>query len=121
MSGHGIRLAALIVLWLPAAAGAEPPDSGQALYTRYCASCHGPGGAGDGPLRPVLRPPPADLTRIAEHAGGWFPDAVVQATIDGRFVAHGTRDMPVWGDVLDQAQISLLTEHLYSLQEDRLE
>lgn len=45
-----------------------PPSlgHGEALYVRYCASCHGDTGAGDGPAAAALTPPPADLTdRVA--------------------------------------------------------
>jgi hypothetical protein len=46
-----------------------------------------------------LRTPPADLTRIAQRRGGHFPDADIAAQIDGRAMvaAHGSREMPVWG------------------------
>ena len=45
--------------------------------------------------------PPADLTRLAEDNNGVFPFARVYDVIDGRFevATHGTRDMPVWGEV----------------------
>jgi high-affinity iron transporter len=35
---------------------------GEAVYRANCASCHGPGGGGDGPLARSLDPPPADLS-----------------------------------------------------------
>jgi high-affinity iron transporter len=34
---------------------------GQALYRQSCASCHGPGGRGDGPSAAGLEPPPIDF------------------------------------------------------------
>jgi hypothetical protein len=45
--------------------------------------------------------PPADLTRLAEDNNGVFPFARVYDVIDGRLevATHGTRDMPVWGEV----------------------
>ena len=36
--------------------------TGQALYTQYCASCHGASGRGDGPSAAGLATKPADLT-----------------------------------------------------------
>ncbi len=74
-------------------------DLGAQTYRTYCASCHGPGGEGDGPVASSLRARPADLTRIAERRGGEFPDADIALVIDGRFTvdAHGTREMPIWG------------------------
>ena len=39
-------IAALALLALPAVAPASSPRRGEQLYGRFCASCHGPGGAG---------------------------------------------------------------------------
>ena len=73
--------------------------SGGELFEQFCASCHGPGGEGDGPVAPLIKIPVADLTRISRRHGGEFPADDVRRTIDGRAdqKAHGTRDMPVWG------------------------
>jgi hypothetical protein len=68
-------------------------------YETLCASCHGAGGEGDGPVASLIKVPVPDLTRIAQRAGGEFPTEDVRLTIDGRWDrrAHGARDMPVWG------------------------
>jgi mono/diheme cytochrome c family protein len=73
---------------------------GHQLYVTYCSACHGMEGRGNGPIAPELRTPPADLTQIAKRRGGQFPVADIAAYIDGRadVRAHGTRDMPVWGE-----------------------
>ena len=96
--------------------GAEATPSGATLYRQYCGSCHGHDGSSRTPLAELFRAPPPDLTRIAERRGGWFPDALVREIIDGRFAAHGAREMPVWGDTLTQLQIISITEHLNTLQ-----
>jgi len=84
-------------------------DSGQAsaaagntVYLLYCASCHGTGARGDGPVAGAMRVRPADLTRIAARNGGRFPDEAVMRAVDGRteVPGHGDRTMPVWGDAL---------------------
>ena len=82
----------------------EVAPTGQSLYLRYCASCHGIAGEGDGPVASSLLTPPADLTRIAERSGGDFDSANVMAFIDGRRAvkAHGPRDMPIWGAVFQE-------------------
>jgi mono/diheme cytochrome c family protein len=76
-------------------------EEGATLYAVYCASCHGVGATGDGPLAGSLDPAPADLTGIALRNDGRFKESEVLATIDGRYAiaAHGTREMPVWGAV----------------------
>jgi mono/diheme cytochrome c family protein len=73
--------------------------SGTDLYVRYCASCHGLRGEGDGPVAPFFKLQPPDLTRIAQRRGGKFPREELRKIIDGRtlLAAHGTRNMPVWG------------------------
>jgi mono/diheme cytochrome c family protein len=77
---------------------------GAESFQQYCASCHGADGRGNGPAAAALRARPADLTRIAARRGGIFPEAEVATYIDGRFelTAHGTREMPVWGEKLGE-------------------
>jgi len=92
---------ALVVLALVAAGSAHAgDDAGRKLYTRYCASCHGREGRGDGPVAAALGEKPKDLTQIAAEHDGYFPlDAVVEAIDGTRTIrAHGVSEMPVWGE-----------------------
>ena len=84
------------------ARASEP--SGRVVYLRYCASCHGADGKGDGPVTASLKQPPPDLTTLAQRAGGRVDERQLMAVIDGRrhVAAHGPRDMPVWGAVFDE-------------------
>lgn len=78
----------------------EPASlTGLELYQRFCASCHGVNGYGDGLVAPLIEVQTPDLTRIAARTGGEFPTDQVRWVIDGRDDrrAHGSRDMPVWG------------------------
>jgi mono/diheme cytochrome c family protein len=110
-------------------------EIGAPIFQRYCSSCHGPGGRGDGPAARSLRTPPADLTAIAKRRGGEFPSGKIAQFIDGRFElpAHGSREMPVWGerfgsDVPDsdvgesisRGNIASLVEYLKSIQQPPL-
>ena len=74
------------------------PDYGKTEYESNCASCHGLGGKGDGPLSESFRTKPADLTTLAKRNDGVFPSQRVYEIIDGRqeVKAHGPRTMPVW-------------------------
>jgi mono/diheme cytochrome c family protein len=73
--------------------------SGEELFGRFCASCHGAGARGDGPVSRSLNVVVPDLTTIARRYGD-FPAGAIRDVIDGRGIdrrAHGTREMPVWG------------------------
>lgn len=124
-------LAALAVGLGAAVVAAEPPEGrGVAEYLKYCASCHGPEGDGQGPVAPVLVPPPSDLTRLAERYGRPLPRQELARFIDGRreVTAHGPRTMPVWGEQLfrdlpsptpearRRGTILVLLDHLETLQ-----
>jgi hypothetical protein len=105
--------------------------SGEELFDRFCASCHGAEARGDGPVSRSLNVAVPDLTGIATRYGE-FPAGVIRDVIDGRGIdmrAHGTREMPVWGyefwveeggDVNAQRvvrdAINKLVEHLRSIQ-----
>lgn len=108
--------------------------SGRDLFRRYCASCHGTSGIGDGPLASSLRRKPANLQQIAKRNGGEYPSELVYRVIDGRqpVRGHGGPDMPVWGDAFarttdatDEAsvkrKIEALVAYLRSIQEQLAE
>ena len=77
------------------------PTSGLEMYRAYCADCHGEKGKGDGPVVPVLKVVPPDLTTLTKRNSGKFPYDRVYKTIDGSVAAaaHGSREMPIWGPV----------------------
>ncbi len=102
--------------------------SGRELFTTYCASCHGISGRGNGPAADELRRRPTDLTKFAQRNGGVFNGPLIHTIVDGRAVkAHGTMEMPVWGDTFKwrqglsedgiKARIEALVQYLESLQE----
>jgi mono/diheme cytochrome c family protein len=106
-------------------------SSGPQLFRQYCASCHGKGGEGDGPVAPFFKLLPPDLTQIAKRSGGTFPAERVRRIIDGReaVVPHGAREMPVWGlefamtandaaagKAAAETSIARLVEYLRSIQ-----
>ena len=109
--------------------------SGVEMYEQLCASCHGLGGQGDGPVAPLIKTRVPDLTRLAHRDGGEFPAEDIRRTIDGRYErpAHGPRDMPVWGwqfynsttstnDAVERARVDAmigkLVDYLRSIQKE---
>jgi mono/diheme cytochrome c family protein len=93
-------LAGLAFLALNSAALAQDPVIGQMEYEAHCAACHGLEGLGDGPIGQFLKTPAPNLALIAARNGGIYPVQKVYEIIEGSSVvaAHGTRDMPLWGD-----------------------
>ena len=104
MRGYSLGLVLVLsVLGMASVAVAQDRGIGAAGAAEYrvsCATCHGEGGGGDGPVAAQLKVKPVDLTQLAKKNHGAFPFLKVFETIDGRLQvkAHGTREMPVWGD-----------------------
>lgn len=73
-------------------------DFGKREFEANCASCHGVDGKGKGPIVDLLRRSPPDLTQLAKKNQGVFPMSRLYEVIEGSSVAaHGSRDMPIWG------------------------
>jgi mono/diheme cytochrome c family protein len=96
--------------WIAAAAFAAgtagcaaptPTPDGNALYQRYCASCHGTTGLGDGPAAAALATPPTNLATLRPNV------PQLMQVIDGRLAvrAHGTSAMPVWGEAFEEIHL----------------
>lgn len=85
---------------LTGSAAAQDPRIGESEYRLHCAACHGLTGLGDGPIGQFLKTPAPNLAMISNRNGGAFPIQKIYSIIDGSNVvaAHGTRDMPLWGD-----------------------
>ena len=98
--GLAVTAASLTIVSAPAFEAVTLEDySGAELFDRFCASCHGAGARGNGPVAGSLNVAVPDLTLIATRYGE-FPTTLIRDVIDGRGIdkrAHGTRTMPVWG------------------------
>jgi mono/diheme cytochrome c family protein len=111
-------------------------DVGKNEYDTRCAICHGLSGKGDGPYVQLLKEGTdlPNLTELSKKNGGVYPFLRVYWTIDGtvRVRAHGSANMPIWGQVykfqshnLDplydpelfaRTKIFALTEYVWRLQ-----
>jgi mono/diheme cytochrome c family protein len=101
-------------------------SNGKQMFESYCAACHGKDAKGTGPAAAALKKTPADLTHISTRNGGTFPDVKVKRYIEGldEVPAHGSRDMPVWGELfreMDRStaaiRVQALNDYLKSLQQ----
>lgn len=94
--GQSVERAAPVLLAVLLATGAcarqapPPPDpdaeirAGEWLYAiTGCASCHGTGGRGDGPLAKTLKPPPRDFRHAEAFKNGTGLDEVAQTIANG--------------------------------------
>jgi mono/diheme cytochrome c family protein len=102
-----------------------PAYDGATMFNAYCATCHGLDAQGAGPAAKALVKAPADLTRISARNNGQFPETRVKRYIQGldEVAAHGSRDMPMWGELfrsLDSntalIRVQALSEFLKSIQ-----
>jgi mono/diheme cytochrome c family protein len=108
MKAARVTIAAILVLGPALAAAADyVAMSGKELYDRFCASCHGVEGRGDGPVASSLSVEVPDLTLVARRAGDLYPRERIVRIIDGRHIigAHGSRTMPVWGEDLNRIEL----------------
>src|SRR5271168_1435663 len=89
---------AIFVLILAVRAHAQ---SGKVDYDRYCATCHGFDGRGNGSWNGSKVP---DLTHLKLQNGGKFPSEEIRNVVDGRSRSqwHQRRgSMPFWGEVFE--------------------
>jgi DMSO reductase family type II enzyme heme b subunit len=96
------------------AAAQQAESPGKRVYDRWCASCHGVDGRGDGVAAAYMLPRPRDFTRgvyqIRSTASGELPtDADLQRIIDDGM--PGTT-MPGWKGTLSQAERNAVLEHI---------
>ena len=93
------------------ASAAAVYDQGRGDFVTLCAPCHGENGTGDGPQAAHLAKKPADLTTVTRKYGA-FPEQKVFEIIAGLDMpeGHGTREMPIWGDIFVTEQVGKSTK-----------
>lgn len=102
-----------------------PIDSGEKMYSSYCAVCHGASGTGNGPAAQAMKVPPANLTTLSQRNKGEFPAKHVVSVLKFGVEnpAHGTAVMPIWGDLMltlhpsSQDAATLVNQRIFSLTE----
>jgi mono/diheme cytochrome c family protein len=95
-------LGAALSVAQPALSADNDVAEGHKYFVRYCASCHGTDALGDGPVAKSLATPPANLRKLGDKYGMPLPAHRIAELIDGRDTAraHGSHEMPVWGEKL---------------------
>ena len=85
---------------------AADPDvgRGKATYGELCAKCHGAGGKGDGKEAATLATKPKDFTDCARMAKS-TDEQLFKIVKGGGVAADLSKDMPPYGDALEDAEI----------------
>lgn len=113
-----VSFAALLGLLSVGPAGAgEGAPSGERVWLEHCATCHGSGGAGDGPSARHLSAPPPDL-RAGLYSLRSTPWELPPADADlARTVHQGIpgSPMPAFQGQLSPAATQAVVEHLRTL------
>jgi hypothetical protein len=132
-------VAILLAIFAGVTLGQVRSELGKREYMSKCAVCHGLTGKGDGSYFELLKTRVPDITTITERNKGVFPAERMFQIIDGREMpkAHGTREMPIWGqeylvkaseyygespydpEVYVRVRILSLIDYLYTLQSRR--
>jgi mono/diheme cytochrome c family protein len=93
---------------------APPATTAAATYGRWCSSCHGATGHGDGPNAKYLPVPPA-VHSSASQMGRRSDDALFDAIAGGGVVMGKSPRMPAFGETLSASEIRGLVAHIRTL------
>jgi len=99
-----------IAVALPTALAQNIPVSasnGASIYARYCVTCHGANGAGDGAAARLFTPKPADLTRSTRSDE--YKALIIRM---GGAPMGRSPGMPPWGQELSESQIHDVVAYL---------
>lgn len=113
MPGPSVAVVMMASLLAAGAAQAEEKtqlELGRTRFMQDCAACHGAEGRGNGPAAGALNKAPSDLTGLARRNDGEFPADYARKVVDGRDfqqLAHGSVEMPVWGDQYRRSLLAL--------------
>ncbi len=104
----------LVGVMLLAAAAQANGEKGKTLYGKYCVSCHGASGKGDGPAGAALNPRPRDLTDKA-YMDGVKDDYLVTIIQKGGPAVGKSALMPAWSAVLKDDDVRDVVEFVRGL------
>jgi mono/diheme cytochrome c family protein len=105
-------LAALCITAAPAQAG--DAEAGKAKFQQFCATCHGPAGAGDGPASAALRPKPRPLGD-AEWQASVDDDYLRKVITEGGAAVGLSPMMTPWGHTLKGDDLENVVAYVRSL------
>lgn len=93
-------------------------EGGKALYDAQCSTCHGIGGAGDGPLAAALKEEPSDWTAAGGGLNGMGDQEIFDVIAKGGMAVGKSAAMPDYA-TLPEAHVWSLVAHVRSLRGNR--
>jgi mono/diheme cytochrome c family protein len=113
---------AALLLWVPATASAADAVAGKDPFVANCASCHGEGGKGDGPVGAALTPAPRDFTQAdfkfdTNEDGTTGTDEDLQNVIRNGGAAYGGSPLMAPWPTLSDEQVANIVAYIRSLKE----
>jgi mono/diheme cytochrome c family protein len=89
--------------------------TGAKIFKMYCETCHGPAGAGDGPVGKTLVPPPRNF-QVAEFKYGGTDQAIFEVITNGAASKGGSPLMAPWGAVIPEADRWAIVKFIRTLK-----
>jgi mono/diheme cytochrome c family protein len=118
--GAALSLASCAAI-VPVALAESPIDAanaeiGREKFQLFCASCHGPGGQGDGVAAKGLNPPPRNFVKGDFKYGGTDQD-IFEVISNGAASKGGSPLMVAWAPVIPEADRWALVKYIRSLKQ----
>jgi cytochrome c553 len=108
-------LAGMATLCLVSAhAQAGDAEAGKAKFQQFCATCHGPAGAGDGPASAAIQPKPRSLAD-AEWQAKVDDDYIKKVITQGGAAVGLSPMMTPWGHALKGDDLENVVAYIRSL------
>ncbi|MFQ5674289.1 MAG: cytochrome c [bacterium] len=92
----------------------QDENTDRGLYSKYCASCHGVSGGGDGFNAKYLETRPAKLSDSV-YLSGRPDDTLFDGIFAGGYILNKSHLMPPWGHTLDKTDIWHLVSYIRKL------
>jgi mono/diheme cytochrome c family protein len=110
-------VAAAAALCMTAAnAQAADAEAGKTKFQQFCATCHGPAGAGDGPASAALKPKPRALND-AEWQESVDDDYIKKVITEGGPAVGLSPMMTAWGHALKGDDLENVVAYIRSLDD----
>ena len=91
------------------------PERAQPVYAKYCVTCHGEAGKGDGVMAKFLDTPPKDFTNV-EYMETRTDQQLYEAIAEGGAAVGLSDKMAPWKHVLSEQEMKDLTLYVRKLQ-----